>query len=315
VTAVSRRPWLLFAFVLALAVASAGLVVAPSLAYAETAGVIYVVDTKCCGIGDGVVIRVDPTTGGQTVVSSGQYFGSPDAIALAADGKLYVADSHGKVIRVDPGQPATSNQTVISSGQNFVNPFGVAMAADGKLYVVDFSCCGGKGGVIRVDPSKPADGNQTVISSGQNFVNPVAVALAADGKLYVVDLSCCGNNQGGVIRVDPGQPATSNQTVVSSGQNFVDPFDIALAADGKLYVADSACCGGLSGVIRVDPSQPVASNQTVISFGQKIVKLAGIALAVDGKLYVADLSCCGNNQGGVIRVDPATGNQTVVSSG
>jgi hypothetical protein len=270
------RPWLTLAFFLALSASMGFLLTTPEPAHAETAGVIYIADLG--GVG-GAVIRVDPSqpaASNQTVVSSGQNFGDPFDIVLAADGKLYVVDriccgGNGGVIRVDPSKPANNNQTLISSGQNFSDPTDIALAADGKLYVADRSCCGGfsQGGVIRVDPSQPANNNQTVISSVQDFSAPTGLALAADGKLYVVDRECCNGGNSGVIRVDPGQPADNNQTIVSQGQNFVDPSGIALAAGGKLYVADTDCCGNSNGaLIRVDPSQPASSNQTVISSGQ-----------------------------------------------
>ena len=130
----------------------------------------------------------------------------------------------------------------------------------GVIDVVDYDCCDSShGGVFRVDPSQPSGSNQTLISSGQHFVNPIGIALATDGKLYVADHACCatGGGIGAIIRIDPGQPASSNQTLISSGQHFLDPMAIALAADGKLYVADGRCCGSeKGGVIRVDPGLP-----------------------------------------------------------
>src|SRR5215475_1340545 len=81
---------------------------------------------------------------------------------------LFVLDSIGKVIRVNPVSGA---QTTVSSGQKFKAPTGIAIAANGgDLFVVDLGCCGvsgGQPGVIRVNPAKPADDNQTVVSFGQ----------------------------------------------------------------------------------------------------------------------------------------------------
>ena len=272
-----RRPWYSFALVFALAVSTLCLLVAPSRVSAESAGVIYVTDPACCDAGQS-----------------------------------------GGVIRVDPSKPAGSNQTVISSGQNFKNPMGVVLAANGKLYVVDRDCCGGgEGAVIEVDPSQPANNNQTVITSGQLLEEAYGIALAADGKLYIADSECCGGGVGGVIRVDPALPAASNQTVVSSGQNFVRPMGLALTTDGKIYVADYVCCGGKGGVILVDPGQPATSNQVVIANAQNLQAPYALIVGADGKLYVVDRLCCGLT-GGVVRVDPsqpAAVNQTLISSG
>src|SRR6266511_1588547 len=64
-----------------------------------------------------------------------------------------------------------------------------------------------------------------------------AQTTVSPGDLFVVDFECCGGT-GGVIRVDPAQPATSNQTIVSSGQSFVSPAGIALVPSGNLFVVD-----------------------------------------------------------------------------
>src|SRR5207247_2000779 len=76
--------------------------------------------------------RVDPTTGAQTVVSSGGNFVTPVGIAIAANGDILVADLNalggpGGVIRVDP---TTGAQTVVSSGGPFRNPPGRAVAPE-----------------------------------------------------------------------------------------------------------------------------------------------------------------------------------------
>ena len=69
------------------------------------------------------LVRVDPLTGAQTVLSSNGHFASPDGIALAANGDIYVADSGFSgtpaIIRVNP---TTGSQTVVASGGSLVNP-------------------------------------------------------------------------------------------------------------------------------------------------------------------------------------------------
>jgi hypothetical protein len=306
---------------------------------ATATGVIYVVDANCCGGNNGAVIKIDlskPAGQNQTVISSGQAFVQPLGVVLRSDGLLYVTDAvccvsgsnTGAVIQVDPGQPNGSNQTVVSSGQNFVFPRGITAAADGSLYVTDAFCCvsgNSSGAVIRVDPSKPNDSNQTVISSGQNFAIPSNTVVAADGSLYVTDAVCClsGANLGAVIRVDPNRPNGSNQTVISSGQNFTFPSDAAMTSDGLLYIVDPLCCvsgSNRGAVIRVDPSMPAGGNQTVISSGQGFVSPNGIALASTGTLIVTDTACCVSSSasGALIEVNqtlPNGGNQSLLANG
>ena len=265
--------------VLVLLVAALGATVAvpPEPANAETVGDIFVVDVDCCGSGNGGVFRVNSATGAQSIVSS---------------------------------------------AGAFVSPVAVALSTSGLLYVVDASCCGGDlGGVIEVDPSKPntpPGSNQRVISSGGNFTEPRGLALAADGSIYVVDAHCgCGETgDGGVVKVNP---STGQQTVVAGGGSFIDPVGIVLAGNGLLYIADASCVcgvsGALGGIIQVIPE---SGGQSVVSAGGNFVDPSGIVLGVDGQLYVADPECgCGNagSLGGIVKVDPFTGAQTVVSAG
>lgn len=309
-------PPALSSVIVAVVLAAMGLfVAAPAPAHAETGGAIYVIDRDCCGTSAGAVIRVDPATGVQTVISFGQNFINPRDVVLGTNGLLYVLDQNccfagigsGGVIQVNPSLPNGSNQTVISSGQNFRSPISVALDTNGMLYVTDVFCCGDLAAVIQVNPNLPNGLNQFIISSGIILSSPLDVVLGLDGQLYVVDSS------GAIIRVNPTQPNGGNQTIVSSGQSFSQPTAAAFGADGKLYVADRAV-----GVIRVDLAQPSNANQTIVSTGQNFQAPVGIALAPDSKLYVIDAECCTDDHGAVIRVNqdgPVGNNQTIISSG
>jgi hypothetical protein len=129
--------------------------------------------------------------------------------------------------------------------------------------------------------------------------------------LYIIDLG----GGGSVIRIDPSKPALANQVLVSSGQLLKQPWDIAVAPDGMLYVVDSTCCGNAGGVIRIDPNLPPGSNQSILSSGQKLGGPRAIAVGPDGMVYVADDTCC-NGLGGVVRINPHLPNgvnQTIIS--
>jgi DNA-binding beta-propeller fold protein YncE len=119
-------------------------------------------------LGARAVIRVDKTSGAETIVSSGGHFISPSSIALAPDGHLLVVD-HGsdKLIHIDP---ATGHQHVISSGGHLQAPTDVAVGADGKYLVVDMM--GDK--LISVDG---ANGAQTVLAAGGLLAGIRSVAV------------------------------------------------------------------------------------------------------------------------------------------
>ena len=304
---------------------------------------------------------------------TGTAFEQPLAIAIEASGQGLVVDNFpGVVVRVDP---ATGNRTVVSgcivttspcptaspdnligSGPEFVNPQAIAIEASGQGLVVDAAF---RAAVVRVDP---VTGNRTVVSgctispdgpcpdgppptpdnlvgSGPEFVNPVAIAIEASGQGLVVD-----NSLGAVVRVDP---ATGNRTVVSgctivpagpcpdgppsvpdnlvgSGPEFGNPQAIAIEASGQGLVVDSS----LNAVVRVDPT---TGNRTIVSgctivpdgpcpdgpplvpdnlvgSGPEFGNPVAIAIEASGQGLVVD-----SFLGAVVRVDPTTGNRTVVS--
>lgn len=255
------------------------------------------------------IIRVDPATGAQTVISSGGSLLGPIGLALDAAGNILVVNYARDVIRVDP---VTGVQTVVSSGGFFVIPYDIAIDAAGQILVVDTDAFGGSGGIIRVDP---VTGAQTAVSSGGNFQGPAGITLDAAGQIFVADADAFGGS-GGIIRVDP---VTGAQTVVSSGGDFVGPVRIAVGSTGQLFVSDqSAFRTGttVGGIFQVDP---VTGAQTVIynsSGGGFPQGLQGIALDGAGQILVAFQGHPDFNvPDGVARIDPLTGAVTVISSG
>jgi len=119
-------------------------------------------------LGARAVIRVDQTSGAETVISQAGHFVSPSGIAVASGGHLLVVD-HGadKVIDVDPVSGA---QQVLSSGDELEAPVDIAVEEDGQILVVDL--VGDK--LIRIDP---ADGSQTVLAQGGPLAGIRSVAV------------------------------------------------------------------------------------------------------------------------------------------
>jgi hypothetical protein len=106
------------------------------------------------------------------------------------------------------------------------------------------------------------------------------------------------------------------RTLVSSnaspvgGPSFVNPFGITLDGLGNILVADLT-----NGVIRVDPTTgvrtQVSANGAPVdtpNFGSPI----GLVVGPGGQIFVADDNGFGG-AGGVISVDPVTGDRTAVS--
>lgn len=163
--------------------------------------------------------------------------------------------------------------TTAGNGQLFRLNFGIALEADGQIVVADDQA------VLRVDP---VTGARTVISdvntgTGPAFNHLNGIAMEPDGQIVVTDLGPFDLSEGllGVLRIDP---VSGDRTVVSSTRRLIEPV-----TDNVSLVLDIG-----SGPIFVDPM--------------------GIAVEADGQLVVTNFK-----RGTVLRVDPASGDRTVVS--
>ena len=168
-----------------------------------------------------------------------------------------------------------------------------------------------------------ASGDRAITSSrlrgsGPALDGPEGVAFDRDGSLLVANPF-----QGNVLRTDA---ATGDRSVVSgcadagctssvgSGAPFLEPRFVALARDGAVLVADRTTAG-VYAIVRVDPASGArsvlsgctdATCTTVVGAGPAIGRLFGIAVEADDSILVADGLA-------VFRIDPATGNRTLLS--
>jgi DNA-binding beta-propeller fold protein YncE len=169
--------------------------------------------------------------------------------------------------------------------------------------------------ILRADP---ATGGLVVVSrngaQGSLFVRPYDLAASPRGDaLYVADMGEFDAADGRVIRVDP---ATGAQSLVASGGRLVDPSGIAVAPDGTLYVLENVGAAGDPEVLRVNPA---TGAQAVVTSGDELCYPFGIAIEPAGSLVVTDSGSvsggvdCQNDAGAVVRVNAATGGQSIVS--
>lgn len=217
--------------------------VAPSSVAVEPGGTLVAVDLAAFADGNGGVIRVDPTTGARTRVSSnanpaaGPQFDGPMDIAVADNGDIFVADAFGaKIIKVDP---VTGARSLVSRNNNpaggplFDFPWSLTIDSAGDLLVSDSNAFGGGGGIIRVDPGT---GARTTVSSnavgaGPLFGHPGDLVVSSSGRIYLAH-----QGPSGVYSVDP---STGDRSIVSDNASpgspaFAWPHGIVLACEPRV---------------------------------------------------------------------------------
>jgi len=235
----------------------------------DTNGLLYVVDRDAFNItnqGSGGVIRVDPATGQQTVVSVRDNLESPMGMAVEANGDVVAASFFGdSIVRVDP---ATGAQSLVATNGLLSGPIGLVVETNGNLLVADSDAPA----VLRVDP---ASGAQVSVSQAGLFNQPSGVAVEADGHIVVADIGA-----GSLFRIDP---ATGAQSVVTAALTL--PFGVAVEADGSLLVTDHDTGFGPGRVVRVDPVTGVA---TVLSSGNLLAFPTGIFVVPAGFNLLGD---------------------------
>jgi DNA-binding beta-propeller fold protein YncE len=296
------------------AAAFAAAFAAPASALTLKTGDILVANPNA-NVGD--VVKVDPKTGQQTSLSDDSspgtdYFQGAYDLVLDRFGRLFVVDytreggGDGQLIQVNP---ATGAQTVLSTGGVFSEPIGLALAPNGKLLVADDEAFGDMtGGVIEVNPKT---GAQRVISSNaistlDLFEDPYDVAVNRKGRILVADLS------GAVLSVTAGgQQSLVSNDAISTTDLFGSPDGIMFDRDGKNAIALDDDLPGLVGVNTATGQQSLISGDA--SPGPDLfVDPHRAVFDLAGRLIVADYDF-DSNKGGILRVDRATGAQSLVS--
>jgi sugar lactone lactonase YvrE len=202
----------------------------------------------------------------------------PQALALAADGTLYVgeftwqgASSGPRVLAVAPDGQARA--LAIATGWEGGKVSALAVAADGALLVVYTK--GSSATIYRY-----ADGKATAVATLADG-GVADMALAPDGKLYLA--------RPDLHRVDVLAPGGQPTPVAIEG--LLDPESMAMGPDGTLYVADAAS----NAVLALAPdgtSKRVAGTDASADVGDAasvgLDQPAGVAFDADGALYITE---------------------------
>ena len=234
-------------------ISSGGQLLAPAAISVERANTILIAGIEASGRGS--VVRVDPAGGSQTVLST-PYAGLSGLTIRASDGSIFVTDPKDRAVyRVNPTSGA---RTAVGIGPALLFPQAIAAAPDGLLYIADF------GSTWRTVRINPANGNASPLSPSFQLAAGLA---ASPGALWVAD--SVGRS---LTRVDLN---TAAQSVLSSGNELLFPYALAVGPGDQLLVADWGSETVAAAVVRVDRT---TASQSVVSRGGLLVQPRGIAV-------------------------------------
>src|SRR5215217_120302 len=213
---------------------------------------------------DGRIIRIDPVTGRQTLVTSGTLLVDPAGLALAPDGLIYVVENVGTtgqpgVVRVNP---TTGEQALVTEGGQLCYPFGIAVHPNGSLLVTDYgdfddgttviNCVHDFGALVKVDPVTKSVSilSRNAAQWGNLFRNPLGVSVEPGGRILLV------NQNGGtaLVSVDPDTGVQDAETTNTGTDRLVVPQRAALTPDGGVVVSDFTLDDFEGGLVSVDLS-------------------------------------------------------------
>jgi len=267
----------------------------PSAVNLDSAGQIYVVDLVT-----GEVIRVDPESGGKTLIA--QRVPPIDNLAISADDLIYV--SHPCSDGIEEINPVTGAVRQVATGSIGLPGAGVLIEKDGReTLVIPGMLCQNlidtKTGAVTLLPRRgdiiwsswldwkddivvlssfafgqiqwlnANTGEPTRTLSG--FENPYAVKIMPDDSLLVAEYG-----SGRILRLHP--PFTGTPEVVA--EELAGPLGFVLSGTGTLYVTEAAD-GRVSAITLSD------GTRKIIREGMR--QPEGIAQLADGRLVIAEV--------------------------
>ncbi len=233
-------------------------------------------------------IEAEQVFGSGVGTGSGQ-FQSPQGIAVAADGSIYVADSlNHRIQKFDPnGQFVKALGGLAQSTQPglFTEPWDVAAAPDGSIYVADtwnhrVQHFNADGAYVSTWGSEGNTGGQATGDPGV-FFGPRGIAVDSEGRVLVSDT---GNKR---VQIFDGTGAFISQFGGSGLQpgQLDEPVGIAADAQGVIAVADT-----WNGRIQTFNAQGTNISSWEIDGWLDKDKVGKPYVAMDshGNIYVAD---------------------------
>lgn len=205
--------------------------------------------------------------GNENATGTAARFDSPEGLALAANGDLYVADAgNEETRRITP-----DGQVTRPTPNDETGPSDLAFDPTGNLYAVE----GAYSHVHRTKPDGSAilfagngPGFKDARGTNAEFDAPVGVFVDGEGAIFVADT---GNNR--LRHITPDRVVTT-----LPGTGLSAPSDLVVAADKAIFVTEA-------GRHRISKITPDGTVSTLVD-GLKSPR--GLAMDRHGNLYVAD---------------------------
>jgi sugar lactone lactonase YvrE len=220
-------------------------------------------------------------------------YGQPEAIAVAPNGTVYVADTNNnRIIGLTTNLPGTSTQrtvlntTFFAGGKEYTlsSPQALAVDAAGDLYIGDVLTTGGRifemtaiGGVLNA--------NVKLIHSGAPLVNPTALAVDSTNTLFIGDYPP-STGDGAIYSLAAGGSILKPLTFTGLPVDFL-PGALVRDSSTNLYIADNGdgTSSNINGNVYKAPAAGGAAqavNAQTFSFSQP----SGLALDASGDLFI-----------------------------
>ncbi len=212
-------------------------------------------------------------------------------LAVASDGKIYVADTKNSTIRSVEGENGNDSGIIRSvagrwaARQNvtLTEPMGIAADRAGNLYIADH-------GAGAVDVLIASTGQLETLAQ---VVSPASIAVTLDGsKVFVAS-----PETGGVFAI----------STITHAIAAVPGFAPAAAAPTASSDAKANPCAAIEAAAG---STTISADVVEAASAQKTVCAAGLAVDGQANLFVADA-----NAGNILRVDARTRKTTIAVTG